>query len=48
LSPSEKIATRFSRKLTQTGLGSLVLVLLVAGALGAGYAVWKHHRAYGY
>jgi hypothetical protein len=35
-------------KLTQTGLGSLVLVLLIAGAAGAAYAVWKHHRSYGY
>ena len=36
------------RELTQTGLGSLVFVVLIAGALGAGYAVFKHHRAYGY
>ena len=35
-------------KLIDTGLGSLVLVLLIAGALGAAYAVWKHHRSYGY
>ncbi|MCW2994953.1 MAG: hypothetical protein JWQ18_2448 [Conexibacter sp.] len=35
-------------KLTETGVGSLVLVLLVAGAGGAAYAVWKHHRSYGY
>jgi peptidoglycan/LPS O-acetylase OafA/YrhL len=35
-------------KLTQTGLGSLVLVLLIAGAAAAAYAVWKHHRSYGY
>jgi hypothetical protein len=36
------------RELTQTGLGSLVFVVLIAGALGAGYAVFKHHRSYGY
>jgi hypothetical protein len=36
------------QKLTETGLGSLVMVVLIAGALGAGYAVFKHHRAYGY
>jgi hypothetical protein len=36
------------QKLTETGLGSLVLVVLIAGALGAGYAVFKHHREYGY
>jgi hypothetical protein len=42
------VAFAGSRKLTQTGIGSLVLVLLIAGALGAGYAVWKHHRSYGY
>jgi peptidoglycan/LPS O-acetylase OafA/YrhL len=36
------------QKLTGTGLGSLVLVVLIAGALGAGYAVFKHHREYGY
>ncbi len=35
-------------KLTQTGLGSLVLVVLIAGALGAAYAVFKHYREYGY
>ncbi|HEX5923984.1 MAG TPA: hypothetical protein VFY45_09135 [Baekduia sp.] len=35
-------------ELIQTGLGSLVFVVLIAGALGAGYAVFKHHRAYGY
>jgi hypothetical protein len=36
------------RELTETGLGSLVFVVLIAGALGAGYAVFKHHRSYGY
>jgi peptidoglycan/LPS O-acetylase OafA/YrhL len=35
-------------KLTDTGVGSLVMVLLIAGAIGAAYAVWKHHRSYGY
>jgi peptidoglycan/LPS O-acetylase OafA/YrhL len=35
------------QKLTETGLGSLFMVVLIAGALGAGYAVFKHHRAYG-
>lgn len=34
--------------LKDTGLGSLVLVLLIVGAGGALYAVWKHHRSYGY
>jgi hypothetical protein len=42
------IAFAGKSKLTQTGVGSLVLVLLIAGALGAGYAVFKHHRSYGY
>jgi hypothetical protein len=36
------------RELTETGLGSLVFVALIMGALGAGYAVFKHHREYGY
>jgi hypothetical protein len=35
-------------KLTQTGLGSFVLLLLFAGAIGGAYAVWRHHRSYGY
>jgi len=35
-------------KLLDTGLGSLVFVLLLVGAIGALYAVWQHHRAYGY
>jgi hypothetical protein len=34
--------------LLHTGLGSLVFVLLLVGAVGALYAVWQHHRAYGY
>jgi hypothetical protein len=35
-------------KLTETGLGSLVLVLLIGGAVGAAYAVFRHYRSYGY
>jgi hypothetical protein len=35
-------------KLLDTGLGSLVFVLLLIGAVGALYAVWQHHREYGY
>jgi hypothetical protein len=42
------VALAGRQQLTQTGLGSLVLVVLIAGALGAAYAVWKHHREYGY
>jgi hypothetical protein len=42
------VALAGRRELIQTGLGSLVFVVLIAGALGAGYAVFKHHRAYGY
>ena len=35
-------------KLTDSGVGSIVLILLFAGAIGGAYAVWRHHRAYGY
>lgn len=35
-------------KLVDSGAGSLVLILLFAGAIGGAYAVWRHHRAYGY
>ncbi|WP_445151677.1 hypothetical protein [Baekduia sp. Peel2402] len=35
-------------KLTDSGAGSFVLILLFAGAIGGAYAVWRHHRAYGY
>jgi hypothetical protein len=35
-------------KLLNTGIGSLCFVLLLVGAIGAVYAVWQHHRAYGY
>jgi predicted Na+-dependent transporter len=35
-------------KLLDTGLGSLVFVVLLVGAVGALYAVWQHHREYGY
>ncbi|HET6507529.1 MAG TPA: hypothetical protein VFG42_12140 [Baekduia sp.] len=35
-------------KLTQTAIGSVVLVLLFAGAVAGAYAVWRHHRSYGY
>ncbi len=42
------IALAGRQKLTHTGLGSLVFVVLIMGALGAGYAVFRHHREYGY
>jgi hypothetical protein len=42
------VALAGRHELIQTGLGSLAFVVLIAGALGAGYAVFKHHRAYGY
>lgn len=35
-------------KLTGSAIGSIVLVLLFAGAVGGAYAVWRHHRSYGY
>jgi hypothetical protein len=35
-------------QLLDTGLGSLVFVALLVGAAGALYAVWQHHRQYGY
>jgi hypothetical protein len=35
-------------QLTDSALGSVVLVLLFGGAIGAAYAVWRHHRSYGY
>lgn len=35
-------------KLTDSAAGSIVLVALFAGAIGGAYAVWRHHRAYGY
>jgi hypothetical protein len=35
-------------QLTDTAIGSVVLVLLFAGAAAGGYAVWRHHRSYGY
>jgi hypothetical protein len=35
-------------QLTHTGIGSLVFVALLVGAAGALYAVWQHHRSYGY
>jgi hypothetical protein len=35
-------------KLFHTGVGTLVFFVLVGGAVGALYAVWQHHRAYGY
>lgn len=34
--------------LTDTAIGSVVLVLLFAGAVAGAYAVWRHHRSYGY
>jgi hypothetical protein len=35
-------------QLLDTGPGSLVFFLLLAGAAGALYAVWQHHRSLGY
>lgn len=34
--------------LIRSGIGTLVFVVLLVGAAGALYAVWQHHRAYGY
>jgi hypothetical protein len=34
--------------LLDTGIGTLVFFLLLFGAFGALYAVWQHHRSYGY
>jgi hypothetical protein len=34
--------------LITSGLGTLAFVVLLVGAAGALYAVWQHHRAYGY
>lgn len=31
-----------------TGIGTLVFIVLLVGAAAALYAVWQHHRAYGY
>jgi hypothetical protein len=36
------------RQLTDSAAGSIVLVLLFAGAGAGAYAVWRHHRSYGY
>lgn len=35
-------------QLTDSAVGSVVLVLLFAGAVGGAYAVWRHHRSYDY
>jgi len=35
-------------QLTDSAIGSIVLVVLFGGAIGAAYVVWRHHRAYGY
>jgi hypothetical protein len=35
-------------QLAGSAIGSIVLVLLFGGAIGAAYAVWRHHRSYGY
>ncbi|HWI71850.1 MAG TPA: hypothetical protein VNT55_07845 [Baekduia sp.] len=35
-------------QLSDSAIGSVVLVLLFGGAIGAAYAVWRHHRSYGY
>ena len=34
--------------LIESGIGTLVFIVLLVGAAGALYAVWQHHRAYGY
>jgi hypothetical protein len=31
-----------------SGLGTLAFVVMLVAAAGAAYAVWQHHRAYGY
>ena len=35
-------------KLMNTGVGTLAFFVLLLGAVGALYAVWQHHRSYGY
>jgi hypothetical protein len=35
-------------KLLDTGAGTLVFFVLLFGAAGAVYAVWQHHRSFGY
>ncbi|HEY6758673.1 MAG TPA: hypothetical protein VI318_04260 [Baekduia sp.] len=35
-------------QLTNSGIGSIVFVALLVGAVGALYAVWQHYRSYGY
>jgi hypothetical protein len=35
-------------KLLDTGVGTLVFFLLLIAAGGSLYAVWTHHRSYGY
>jgi hypothetical protein len=42
------IALAGRSQLTDSGIGSFVLILLFGGAIGAAYAVWRHHRSYGY
>jgi hypothetical protein len=36
------------QELLDTPIGTLVFFVLLGGAAGALYAVWQHHRSYGY
>jgi hypothetical protein len=42
------VALAGSDRLLDTGVGTLVFFVLLGGAAGALYAVWQHHRSYGY
>jgi hypothetical protein len=35
-------------RLFTTGIGTLAWLVLLGGAVAALYAVWRHHRSYGY
>jgi hypothetical protein len=42
------VALAGRQQLFDTGGGTLVFFVLLGGAVAALYAVWQHHRAYGY
>ena len=42
------VALAGRERLLDTGVGTLVFFVLLIGAAGALYAVWQHHRSYGY
>jgi hypothetical protein len=42
------VALAGSRQLLDTGAGTLAFFVLLGGAFAALYAVWQHHRSYGY